>query len=427
MVAASHMREARRAVQHLAAMEPDGPPVVSLYLDTKWSDEHQRERARLFLQGKAARLREAWRGTAYANDVARSLDHLERRVTTDIIEQGDPNEVDWDGYAFFVSHGRGLWVGLRTRLRLENELEVEERPRLLQVARVLADHSPAFVVLLDGRWVRLFEVALGAVIMEAEMEQYLPDRVDAGDRGPFAMRWPSRAGPAALARGGGLSQMRYQRHVRDHLEHNLKNAAALLERLSSHETGAPVVLCGEEELRGLFRRVISDPLHRRVAHEMRLDSRAPRHLAVALAARALEKVNEERRCREVDEAIGRAMGSDLAVVGTEDTMLALHESRLYALYLDVTEDLGRGWRCRSCAAFGRKAEIGCPFCGGRTMSIDLAEELARRAVLDETRLVIVSGHTRLRHYRGLAGTLRRGLSPTAPGVGYAGHEPLPPA
>ncbi len=348
-------------------------------------------------------------------------------MTRYIIEQGDPAESRWDGFALFVSGGRDLWVAFRARVPIENELEIERQPRLLQIAKVMADHSPAFVVLLDGRWVRIFEVALGAVLVEVDLEQYLPDRVDSGDRGPFAKRFSTRVGPAALARGDGLSQMRFQRHIRDHLEHNLKTAAELLERLSGHEGRAPVVVCGENELRGLFRRLVSGALRGRIAHESKLDSKAPRHQVVDMAVRALNEATHQQRSQEIDSVLGRALGSGTsAVLGTEDTMLALNQSRLHTLYLDDSSGVGQGWRCMSCAAFGHKAETGCPFCRGRTTTVDLLQEMTRRALFNETRVITVSGHPRLRHYRGMAGTLRRGLSPPSPRVGYATHEPLPP-
>ncbi len=407
-------------------MSPDGPLVVSLYLDARWLDEHQRDRVRLFVENRSGELRAAYRKRPHEDEIAHALDWLERRAVNDLVSQANPEDVDSDGFAFFVSPGRNLYSVVRSRTRFENEMEVEEQPRVLQLAHLLDHHSPAFVVLVDGRWMRIFEVALGGVVVEAEIEQYLPDRVDSGDRGPFAKRFQAAKGPAALARGEGMSQMRHQRHIRDHLEHNLKTAASVLTRLAVLETDPDIVLCGEPELRAVFRREMPSALRSRITHEMRMDSKAPRHHVVGAAAKALLGRTDRSRSLEVDGVIGEALGGGLSVLGTEDTLLALQESRLYSLYLDLGASIGSGWRCEQCDVLGRKAELSCPFCRGGTTTVDLAQEVARRAISKGTRVVTVRDHVRLRHFRGMAGTLRHGISPITGGVGYAGHEPLPP-
>jgi hypothetical protein len=426
VLAPSYLEEVRRVQKELAKVPAEGPPIVSLYLNTRWSDEQQRERVRLFVAGRAAALEADWRDAPHGASVVATLRDLVQRVNRDLVAQGEPEDVDADGIAIFASEGRGLLVTLRSRVPFPLELEVAERPRLLTLARALDEHGHTFVVLVDGRWMRIFEVALGAVVVEANLEQYLPDRVDVGDRGPWANRMPMRAGPAALARSGGMSQMRVQRHVRDHLEHNLRSGAELLARLVGTDPEARVVICGEPELRGFFRTVLPQGVRERIVHEQRMDSRTPRHLAIQRAVRVVADQFQAARNAEVDEAIGRALGGDLAVLGTEDTLLALMESRLHVLYIDAGYEFGLGWSCRRCDAFGTKARAGCPYCGSETTSVAFGQEAVRRALAQETRVVVVPEHARLRHFRGMAGTVRRGLRPTAPGIGYGTNEPLPP-
>ena len=38
----------------LARITPGAAPVISVYLDTRWSDEHQRERVRVFVKSGEA-------------------------------------------------------------------------------------------------------------------------------------------------------------------------------------------------------------------------------------------------------------------------------------------------------------------------------------------------------------------------------------
>ena len=44
----------RQRLRELARFESSGSPVVSVYLSTEWVDEHQRERARIFVKNALA-------------------------------------------------------------------------------------------------------------------------------------------------------------------------------------------------------------------------------------------------------------------------------------------------------------------------------------------------------------------------------------
>ena len=46
-------------IVRLSKLKASTGPVVSVYLNTRWTDEHQRERTRLFLKGELRRAREA--------------------------------------------------------------------------------------------------------------------------------------------------------------------------------------------------------------------------------------------------------------------------------------------------------------------------------------------------------------------------------
>ena len=84
----------------LARVAPGPTPVVSVYLDTEWRDEQQRDRVRIFLKNE---LREARRadGTARAADV--DLDWIEEQSGALL----HPNAAeDARGVALFCLRGR---------------------------------------------------------------------------------------------------------------------------------------------------------------------------------------------------------------------------------------------------------------------------------------------------------------------------------
>src|SRR2546426_54800 len=66
----------RRRLRELARFEPSGSPVVSVYLNTEWVEEHQRERVRIFVKNALAEAR----GRRWAD--RDDLDWIERQSGT---------------------------------------------------------------------------------------------------------------------------------------------------------------------------------------------------------------------------------------------------------------------------------------------------------------------------------------------------------
>src|SRR5438445_349922 len=66
----------RQRLRELARFEPSGSPVVSVYLNTEWVDEHQRERVRIFVKNALAEAR----GRRWAD--RDDLDWIERQSGT---------------------------------------------------------------------------------------------------------------------------------------------------------------------------------------------------------------------------------------------------------------------------------------------------------------------------------------------------------
>jgi hypothetical protein len=67
----------RARITELARLGPAPGPVVSVYLDTRWSDEQQRERVRVFVKNEAGRARDH---PAVAEDLEWVQDQVERLV-----------------------------------------------------------------------------------------------------------------------------------------------------------------------------------------------------------------------------------------------------------------------------------------------------------------------------------------------------------
>src|SRR6185503_1829174 len=121
----------------LAKLPPAARPVVSVYLNTRWADEDQRERVRIFLKNH---LREA---RAAAQPPAED----ERLI-------GQVELVDTSGVAL-IAGGDGLREVLPVRAAFEDVFVVDRTPYLRPLAGMAQDVVPALVVFVDGESARL--------------------------------------------------------------------------------------------------------------------------------------------------------------------------------------------------------------------------------------------------------------------------------
>jgi hypothetical protein len=127
----------------LARVPPAATPVVSVYLDTEWTDEQQRERVRIFLKNE---LREARRadGAARAADV--DLDWIEEQGGA--LLQPDAAE-EARGVALFACEAVGLRKLLRSRVAFESLFAVDAAPRLRPLAEARDAAPSALLVFVD--------------------------------------------------------------------------------------------------------------------------------------------------------------------------------------------------------------------------------------------------------------------------------------
>ena len=107
----------------LSKLKASTGSVVSVYLNTRWTDEHQRERTRLFLKGELHRAREANPGKGWAD----ALDWIETEGAA-LISQA--SHADAHGVALFACPALGLREVIPVRAPLQNAVVVADRPFL---------------------------------------------------------------------------------------------------------------------------------------------------------------------------------------------------------------------------------------------------------------------------------------------------------
>ena len=190
------MTELDGTLSELARLQSGSEPIVSLYLDMRWSDEHQRERVRLFVQERdRAALGHYLPESPGRDGLERTLERMHDHVGGLV---GQAYEADEDGARAVRVRERWACGGRSSsRGRSQNELGVDAHPAPHQLARLADDVAPAIVVVPSQEGADIYHVALGELDGRGEPARLRPARgrqesFNAGHRGPPAP--PVRAG-----------------------------------------------------------------------------------------------------------------------------------------------------------------------------------------------------------------------------------------
>ncbi len=387
--------ELARTLEELSALRSAPEPIASLYLDTRWADERQRERVRVFVRERVKADRARYADSPAHEAVRRTLARVEEFALA--LCGRATGEAD-RGAAVFACESLGLWRPLGFRRPFENALCLDSRPHLLQLARLADGVEPAIVAVVHADGAQLYEVALGAIVTEAAIE------------GPIPRVHRER-------------EARSARHLEVQVRRLWRAAVDELARLFDAAPTSHVVLVGTSEVAAAFERELPERVRAAVraclpGARVRRGGSAHGEV-IAQAARVVEEEERRSETRRVDEAVDRALqGGGLAVLGPEDVVLAANERRVRRLVIE--EDFGRaGWRCQSCDAIGITHSERCPYCEGILVTVlELEEELVARVLAEDGEIEVVAHSPRLHSYDGVAALLRQargaGATPPAP-------------
>jgi peptide subunit release factor 1 (eRF1) len=368
----------RERVNALARLGGATSPVVSVYLDTRWTDEHQRGRVRVFLKNG---LREARTGAGA--ELRADLDWIEEQGER-LVEQA--MRPDADGVALFACNPLGLREVLTVRVPFENTFVVAERPLLTPLAALAHEAPPAIVVFIDGNHARLIPIDSGGRGDEVMLEHGVPGR---HDRGGWAQ----------------MAQSRYQKHVEAHRDQHFEAVVEALSELSRQEGGVRIVLAGEDRIVAVFSSRLPTTLAGSVAGTI---PAARYETASALADRAtglLARLGLSEQGRMVDDVLTEAAKGGQAIAGVEGTLHAAGRGAVRRLYL-LKGFSAAGTICTRCAAVQPGEAATCRACGGPTKPVRLGDAVVDRVVTAGGEISVIDAHRALERAGGMAALLR---------------------
>ncbi len=354
-------------------------PVVSVYLDTRWADEQQRERVRVFL---AAELKRARSGPALAAD----LDWIAAEGEA-IVSQA--SHVDARGVVLFACEPLGLRTMLPMRLPLDNLFVVADAPQLRPLVELAEEAPTTLVVLVDAESARLVEVRADGIGREVELASEVPGH--------------HRQGGWQL-----IAQSRYQRHIIGQRTHHHDAVAAAVTELVDGAGVERIVLAGETRAVAVFRARLEDRIAARVAGAIAGARHEPSSALVERAEALLSAHRALGEAGRVDAALTEAAKGGRAVAALEDVLEAAGRGAVRRLYLAraFRED---GAECGVCGGLQPGPRVACRRCGAATKAVELGEALVRRVLGADGDVETVDAHAGLAAAGGVAALLRYAL------------------
>jgi peptide chain release factor subunit 1 len=299
-------------IDKLAAFEPVPFPVLSLYLDAR-ADGTGRDNFDLFLK-KALRdrLRTYRPGSPEHASFSADVERIRRYLANEL-------QPSANGVAIFACAGAdGFFEALQLDAPIdEHRLYVDDQPHLYPLAR-LHDQYPRYAaVVADTNFARIFVYSTGQVIRQDEIQGVKTKHTKVG----------------------GWSQARYQRHVGEYHQQHVKEIADVLDRVVRAEGIDQIIIGGDDVFTSLVRSEFPQHLLAKVLDTIPLDIGAPERTVLAATLEALREKDAETDAQVVDRLFEAVRGSDLGVLGAEDTLAALQRGQVDELVITATPDM----------------------------------------------------------------------------------------
>jgi peptide subunit release factor 1 (eRF1) len=362
----------------LAKMAKAPTPVVSVYLNTRWTDEHQRDRVRVFLKNELGTARRARAGRAADAD----LDWIEAQGAALVSQAVDADAV---GVALFACEAVGLRERLPVRIAFDDAFVVADTPHLRPLAGLLEAAPAAVVVFVDTESARLIALTPEGVGDEVRLESEVPGH---HRRGGWAQ----------------LAQSHYQRHVQDHRARHFDAVAESLAGLAESEH-VRIVLAGDTRNVAVFREALAPRLAERIVGTV---AGARHESGAVIAGRAVELLGHHQAQRAADDlsaVLRSAAKGGRATAGLDRTLEAVNRGAVHCLYL------AQGFRepgrfCAGCGTLQRGVASACAVCGGETAPRELGEAMTDRVVGAGGTVETVAPDQELAERGGVAARLR---------------------
>ena len=354
-------------------------PVVSVYLDTRWSDEHQRDRVRIFLKNEIAKAREARSRRAAPAD----LDWIQSAGDELVSQAAAP---DTRGVVLFACESAGLRELLRFRVPFANAFAVDDTPFLAPLSAAVQQTPATLVAFVDTESARLMHVTREGLGEEVTLATDMPGHHSRGEWVQFA-------------------QSRYERHIREHRGRHFAAVAESLAQLIDAQGVERIVLAGEPKNVSELRRELPPRIAAHIVGDVSAARHEPSSVIVGRAVELVAYLDASSDDPAVDAVLTEAAKSRQAVAGMEETVEAVNRGAVRRLYV-LRGERGPASVCPGCSALFPGVAEDCRLCGKALQAVELGEALVHRVLAAGGTVDTVEAHEGLAAVGGVAALLR---------------------
>lgn len=339
-----------KVVRELANWPESGHLIVSLYLNTKWGGEEQREKVRIFVKDRLRSLEKEMehqknRWAAVKEDVRYIREYVDDLVAL-------RRDADYDGIAVFCCDHENLRTVLRSRIPFPNAFHVAPRPRIRPLAHMYDEYERAIFADVGSTDAAIYVIDAGEIGRSLRVENDVPGR----------------------HKQGGWSQARFGRRIEEMMDHHHREVADHLTRIVYKTDCRNVILSGTERVVANFRTFLPRYVDDAVIARESLDRNPAPDKVVKTCILALQDA-ERRREESVMKSVTKLKANPKKVAaGLESVLEALAHGRVHRLLLS-DRFAQSGFRCQSCGRIAEETSEECRICAEPVIPTDLAEAM----------------------------------------------------
>ena len=380
----AHENSPEAMLERLVEFQPQGAPVISLYLDAR-VNEHGKRNFAPFVRKRMAEMKRTFPPQSLERE-----SFIEDCVRIDRYLENEPRQ-SAQGIVIFASSAANDFfdVGQFDAPFERNRLTVSDRPHLYPLARLVSQNQPYAVLVADTNSAHIFVVATRRVV----------DKRDVQNIDTKEPRW------------GGFTQNRFQRHVDDFQLRHTKEVVDVLERTVREDQIDKVIIAGDREtIIPLLREQMTKELASKIVDVMTLGVDTPEQKVLDESLAVMQRHNTLTDMDKVQRLMNEYRADDLAVVGVPQTMAALSNGQVEELLISAKADdlVFDAQEAEHVLKLYRVDDRPLPELDHRS----IADELVRRAQqLSSARVTFIEDSTGLEDVGGVGALLRYRISP----------------
>jgi peptide subunit release factor 1 (eRF1) len=370
----------RDRLERLAAFEPQGSPVISLYLNLT-PDQHGRDHHEAFCRKAfAERLKTFKEHSPERDSFERDVERINAYLSNELNRSAN-------GLAIFASAGSNDFFDA-----LQLDAPVEEHwlfigavPHIYPLARLVDQYPRYATVMLDTAHAQIFVFGLGTVEKRTEVNGVKTRRSSMG----------------------GWSQARYQRRADNFHLHHVKEVVDTLDRTVRDDNIQHIIVSGDEVAVPLLKEALPPHLREKLLDIVKLDRHAVEHEIAQASLEALRQKDAETDQERVQQVIDAWRAGALGVAGPEAALQALQMGQVEELLIAATpQELKPVQKLPDDAAPPLVAADTSAPSGTDAAKLRLSDELVARAGKTGARIRMIENADLLRDYGGVAALLR---------------------